>query len=70
MKYAYVFDILAIIVISGVIGLVLAVIATTIYDAGYFVNALANMDISIAEVRIIIIVLCLIIGIIIAAIKG
>ena len=63
------FEALVIIFICGVVGIVFAMIFTTIYDQGYFVDALSNMNITIEEVRIIVIVVWLIVGIIIAAVK-
>jgi len=63
------FEALIIVVIFAVIGISLAMIFTTVYDQGHFVDALANMDITIDEVRVITVVLSLIAGVIIAAVK-
>jgi len=64
------FDTLVIVLVCGVIGIVNAMIFNTLNDRGVIINELLVGTISITDLMIIVILVWLMLGIIIAAVKN
>lgn len=54
----------------GILGVVLAMIESALYDAGYGVNVLANIDATIVELMILTVVVFFLLGSVIAVAKS